>query len=89
LFQTEYDPPKLRSNPTNDSSQTYELTVKITTAPSKFAMTRLLLSGDALTFFEISAAELSYKNNAKFLLTLQSFTFTSFLSVIGHYKNAT
>jgi hypothetical protein len=80
---------KLRSNPTNDHSQMYELTFKccksgskeewlcdlkliingqnITAAPSKFAMAKLLLSGDALNVIDTSATKHGNEKNANFI----------------------
>jgi hypothetical protein len=90
---------KLRSNPTDDNSQTYELVVKffktgtaeewlmflrdlnkilvgqnITAAPAKYAMARLLLSGEALTVFNTHATEHGNETNNHFNLTLQNLT---------------
>jgi hypothetical protein len=46
----------------------------ITAAPSKYAMARLLLSGEDLMVFDTSATEHGNKTNANFVFTLQSIT---------------
>lgn len=86
----------LRSVPTDDNSQTYELNIgifrsgspeqflefrrdllkaiagqNITTGPSKFAMARRLLAGDALSVFNAAATAQQAETNATFVEALK------------------